>query len=272
MSEPILKWAGKKSWLVDLRLRKLWEDYRILRPSAELVEPFVGSLAVALGLRPKNATLNDINPHLINLYRWTQDTALHYQPEDEQILINSPAAFIENRERFNTLAASPEGRHSREAALLFAYLNLTCFNGLCRFNASGQFNVGYGKYKFGSERYTKFFIRAAALKPVIQHWDLTCGDFADVPVKPGSFVYCDPPYDDGFTGYAGGFSWKDQVRLVEWLDGLDGQVVLSNKATDRICKLYRSHDYMLEFCAAPRSISCNGDRTPVKEVIAYRHV
>src|SRR2546426_4921893 len=33
-----------------------------------LVEPFCGGLAVALGLMPKQAVLNDVNPHLINFY------------------------------------------------------------------------------------------------------------------------------------------------------------------------------------------------------------
>ena len=35
-----------------------------------LVEPFAGGLAVALGLLPERAVLNDINPHLINFYNW----------------------------------------------------------------------------------------------------------------------------------------------------------------------------------------------------------
>jgi len=36
------------------------------------VEPFCGGLAVALGLRPQRAILNDVNPHLINFYKQLQ--------------------------------------------------------------------------------------------------------------------------------------------------------------------------------------------------------
>jgi DNA adenine methylase len=35
-----------------------------------LVEPFCGGLAVALGLQPGKALLNDANPHLISFYQW----------------------------------------------------------------------------------------------------------------------------------------------------------------------------------------------------------
>lgn len=267
---PLLKWAGKKTWLVERRLGALWVDYCASYPEGILVEPFVGSLAVAPGLNPRYAILNDNNKHLINLYRWVQ-AGLICRVEDEDIFVNKPAAFDTNRIRFNQLAASPSGWQTREAALLFLYLNYTCFNGLCRFNQSGEFNVGYGKYKHASERYAGVLARIPALQAAIQNWQFTAGDFADISLDPGDFVYCDPPYDDGFTGYsAGRFTWVDQVRLVSWLDGTDATVVVSNKATDRICALYEKHDYRLEFYDAPRSISCNGDRKPVREVLAIR--
>ena len=64
---PPLKWAGGKRWQLPL-LRPFWEPHRHRR----LVEPFCGGLAVALGLRPVRALLNDANPHLISFYRWLQ--------------------------------------------------------------------------------------------------------------------------------------------------------------------------------------------------------
>src|ERR1041384_6836000 len=62
---PPLKWAGGKRWQIP-RLLAYWgsEQHRTL------VEPFCGGLAVALGLMPTRALLNDINPHLINFYEW----------------------------------------------------------------------------------------------------------------------------------------------------------------------------------------------------------
>ena len=87
------------------------------------------------------------------------------------------------------------------------------------------------------------------------------------------FIYADPPYDVEFTSYsAGGFSWEDQVRTVEWLAKHRGPVMLSNQATPRIVKLYEQLGFKLKYLNAPRRISCTGDRTAAREVLAVRPV
>ena len=92
-------------------------------------------------------------------------------------------------------------------------------------------------------------------------------------VVRGDFVYADPPYDVPFTGYAkAGFSWADQERAACWLAKHSGPVVLVNQATDRILRLYRSLGFTLRFLTAPRRISCTGDRTPAREVVALRNL
>jgi DNA adenine methylase len=48
--------------------------------------------------------------------------------------------------------------------------------------------------------------------------------------------------------------------------------VLSNQATDRIVKLYRELGYRMTYLSAPRLISCTGDRTRAKEVLATRNL
>ena len=132
---PPLKWAGGKRWQVPY-LRRLWTEHAGRR----LVEPFCGGLAVALGLSPGRALLNDANPHLINFYRWLQK-GLRVDLRME----NDERVFYRHRDRFNQLLASGKSR-SREAAALFYYLNRTGYNGLCRFNRSGEFNVPFGRY------------------------------------------------------------------------------------------------------------------------------
>ena len=64
---PPLKWAGGKRWLVP-HLQNIWQSHHNLR----LVEPFCGGLAIALGLQPQKALLNDINSHVINFYECLQ--------------------------------------------------------------------------------------------------------------------------------------------------------------------------------------------------------
>ncbi len=252
-----LKWAGGKRWQV-VHLLPLWQPHARRR----LVEPFCGGLAVALGLRPARALLNDVNPHLVNFYRCLQrGDALPIMGENDR------GSFDRNRARFNALVeqGAAEGP---EAAALFFYLNRTGFNGLCRFNTRGFFNVPFGRYK--SVNYT---LDSARWRSALRGWRFTRGDFERVALLPDDFVYADPPYDVPFTGYsAGGFSWEDQIRLASCLSRHPGPVILVNQATGRICELYRAHGFALRFLDAPRRISCTGDRSPAREVVATRNL
>jgi DNA adenine methylase len=254
---PPLKWAGGKRWQVP-HLKPLWEKQGHRR----LVEPFAGGLAVALGLQPTRALLNDVNPHLVNFYGWLKrglKTSIKFE--------NNEKAYYRARVRFNTLLTDGK-KDSAEAAALFYYLNRTGYNGLCRFNASGGFNVPFGRY--ANINYKQDF---SEYVEAFAGWAFTNTHFSKVPLKAGDFVYADPPYDVEFTQYSkGGFDWADQEATAKWLAKHPGPVVLSNQATDRIIGLYRTLGYDLTRLQAPRRISCTGDRTPAPEVIATRNL
>ena len=254
---PPLKWAGGKRWQIP-HLRPLWKGHSHRR----LVEPFCGGLAVALGLNPASALLNDVNPHLVNFYRWLQrglKTSIAMENEED--------LFYRHRERFNALLAAGDGE-SAEAAALFYYLNRTGFNGLCRFNRQGAFNVPFGRYK--RIKYTWDFSHYRGL---FANWTFTIGDIESVPLQRGDFVYADPPYDVEFTQYAkDGFSWTDQERTAVELARHKGPVVLVNQATSRIETLYKRLGFAVRFLDAPRRISCTGDRSPAREIVATRNL
>lgn len=226
-----------------------------------MVEPFCGGLAVTLGLMPSAAVLNDANPHLVNFYQWLQKGL-----RIDLLMENNEALFYKHRERFNALLAAGEA-DSREAAGLFYFLNRTGFNGLCRFNRQGEFNVPFGRY--ARITYTKNF--GSYCEP-FSGWTFTNLDVEAVPLEEEDFVYADPPYDVDFTHYAkGGFSWEDQERTAVWLSKHSGPVVLVNQATARIEGLFRKLRYKVAFLDAPRRISCTGDRTPAREIMATRN-
>lgn len=257
LAKPPLKWAGGKRWLVPY-LKPLWE----VNADRRLVEPFVGGLAVTLGLMPEFTWLNDINSHLINFYKWLARGLIITIP-----MMNDSDLYYAHRTRFNQLIANGE-ETTAEAAMLFYYLNRTGYNGLCRFNRRGEFNVPFGKYK--TINYTSDFIMYCN---VFSRWKFTCLDFMSIQLEHDDFVYADPPYDVEFVQYsAGGFSWDDQVRLAEWLASHHGPIVISNQATDRIIDLYKQNDFSLVLVDAPRRINSTGDRTPAKEVIATRNI
>ena len=255
--KPPLKWAGGKRWQIP-HLEPLWASHRHRR----LVEPFCGGLAVTLGLGPERALLNDLNPHLIHFYRRVQEGLTITIP-----LENDAEAFYGHRHRFNALLDA--GRESStEAASLFYYLNRTGYNGLCRFNRRGRFNVPFGRH--ATINYVRDF---SAYRRVLSNWSFTSTDVERVAILDDDFIYADPPYDVPFTHYAsGGFDWAAQVRTAEWLARHPGPVVLTNQATDRIVELYDGLGFSLSFLEAPRMISCTGERRPAREVLATRHV
>ncbi len=235
-----------------------WESFKDRR----LVEPFCGGLAVTTGLHPRRALLNDINPHVINFYQWLKrGLTISFE------MANHEAKYYAARERFNELLSTGRG-NTEEAAGLLYYLNRTGYNGLCRFNSKGKFNVPFGTYKNITYR-TEFPEYSEAFKG----WMFTQMDFEQLELEPTDFIYADPPYDVEFTQYStGGFGWEEQERAAEWLGKHRGPVVLSNQATPRIVKLYRALKFNCRFLEAPRRISCNGDRTPAAEVLAFRNL
>src|SRR5690606_32213637 len=157
-----------------------WEQFRHRR----YVEPFCGGLALPLAFTPEHALLNDTNPHLINFYRRIQDgLAINVETA------NDKALYYQHRAAFNQLVRDGDAASDRAAAL-FYYLNRTCYNGLCRFNRRGEFNVPFGSYR-RINYHGDFYDYQATLA----RWDFTAGDFQDIDLRPDDFVYADPPYD-----------------------------------------------------------------------------
>jgi len=256
---PIIKWTGGKRWLVPI-LKDLFEPFR--EASTRLVEPFVGGMAIALGLNPKATLLNDANIHLINFYEQIKKGF-----EIKSPLHNNKEFYYQTREEFNALIRKRKVQ-SKKAATIFYYLIRTGYNGLCRFNSLGEFNVPFGQHR--SIRYKQDFFE---YQPIIKKWNFVQGDFEALDLKKTDFLYADPPYDVEFTKYQSeGFSWEDQVRLAHWLKKHPGPVVASNQATDRILELYRDLKFKILTVSAPRRISCNGDRTPALEMLALRGI
>jgi DNA adenine methylase len=282
---PPLKWAGGKRLLAPT-IKQYFDNYYnsspwpITKPgfsAPRFVEPFCGGLSVALEIGHYLTLANDINKDLINFY---QQVAKGLEMKIE--CANEKEHFYQYRDWFNYLQSAHqvwtsyrnteghpvEGLTPNVRAQLFYYLNRTCFNGLCRYNRKGEFNVPYGRYK--TITYKKNFNE---YKEVIEAWEFSAVDFSQLNLLANDFIYCDPPYDASFTTYApGGFSWEDQVRLIEWLAPHQGPILISNLATKRIVKLYTDAGYKIFYRPEPRRISSDGDRKPVKTLLATRNI
>lgn len=256
-ANPPIKYPGGKRFLVNT-IKALWTNSRSIR----LVEPFSGAMAISLGIAPKKARLNDLNPHVINFYQSIQKGF-----SIEIAMQNDEEFYYAKRNQFNSLISN--GQYTTcIAASLFYYLNRTCFNGLVRFNASGLFNVPFGRYK--TINYQRYF---PEIRKIIRNWKFTSDDFTKVRINKTDFLYVDPPYDTEFTNYSGkGFDWPEQKRLIKHLAKYQCPIVISNQATDRILDLYIKNGYQTKIIDAPRTISCNGDRKKAKEILALKNI
>ncbi|ENK1088807.1 DNA adenine methylase [Citrobacter freundii] len=253
-----LKWVGSKARLMPQLLPHLPEGKR-------LIEPFAGSCAVMMNTDYDEYLIADVNPDLVNLYKTMayHTDALLIELEtlfsagsvgDEE---NRAIFYYAVRDAFNQSGKS-FGSESVDAAARFLYLNRHCFNGLCRYNRRGQFNVPFGKYKktyFPADEIRAFAEKAKRATFITAHYSETL----DLVRDGHDVVYCDPPYltdTDNFTAYhERGFSHMDQGRLARKLRRLAERgikVVASNSDLEMVHYLYAGFDAVR--VNAPRSV------------------
>ena len=262
--KPFLKWAGGKYRIIDRICKEL-------TPGKRLIEPFVGSGAVFLNTNYDNYLLCDINKDLINLYMTLQQEGPRFIKYCSTFFTaenNNENRYYELRDSFN------KTKDKQKKAALFLFLNKHGYNGLCRYNASGEFNSPFGKHikpYFPANEMLYFWEKS-------QRAEFQCCDFRDAMAQatPGDVVYCDPPYvplnaTANFTEYsAGGFTLSDQrdlVRLAQ-LSAAGIPVLISNHDTEFVRTEYATAK-LIAF-DVQRYISCNGqNRSKVSEVLAF---
>lgn len=261
-----LKWAGGKYSLVEQIQEKLPHGNK-------LIEPFVGAGSVFLNTNYPRYLLNDINPDLINLYNLLKAKPEQLISEIRHYFSatnNTAERYYELRNEFNA-CTDPELR-----AILFVYLNRHGYNGLCRYNLSGAFNVPFGRYAkpYFPEREMYFFAEKA------QRAVFTCLPFERVfsRARKGNVIYCDPPYSPisrtaSFTSYAQlAFTHEAQQKLAQLAQRAAYQrgipVLVSNHNLPITRALYAKAS--LSELMVKRSISTNGEnRVPVSELLAF---
>ncbi|MGD1457748.1 Dam family site-specific DNA-(adenine-N6)-methyltransferase [Vibrio harveyi] len=260
-----LKWAGGKYGLVE-------DIQRHLPPARKLVEPFVGAGSVFLNTDYDHYLLADINPDLINLYNLLKEHPEEYISEAKRWFVaenNRKEAYLNIRAEFN------KTDDVMYRSLAFLYMNRFGFNGLCRYNKKGGFNVPFGSYKkpYFPEAELEFFAEKAKKATFV------CEGYPETfsRARKGSVVYCDPPYAPlsntaNFTSYAGnGFTLDDQAALADIAEKAATErgipVLISNHDTTLTRRLY--HGAELNVVKVKRTISRNGSgRNKVDELLA----
>ena len=269
LKRPFLKWAGGKTRLVPA--------IRALAPAEarRLIEPFAGGGAVALNLPAPATILADASDDLISVYRELKRDGARFIAQCAALFTpaaNSAGVYYQRRAEFNAT------KNRRRKACLFLYLNRHGYNGLCRYNARGGFNVPFGRHaapRFPREELKAFQTRLKSCR-------LATADFRTVLTQagPGDFVYCDPPYvpvsaTAHFTAYAKtAFGPREQADLAACCRAATrrgAHVVISNHDTAATRALYADADE-LRGLAVPRQISCvgTGRRAARELLVVYR--
>ncbi|MDP1602855.1 MAG: Dam family site-specific DNA-(adenine-N6)-methyltransferase [Legionella sp.] len=263
-TKPFLKWAGSKFRCIDTILASLPDASR-------LIEPFTGSGAIFVNSNYNEYLLGEGNNDLVILFQYVQQDGtqfIDYCAEFFTPQNNCAERYYQIRAEFN------QCQEPKRRAALFLYLNRHGYNGLCRYNQKGLYNVPYGRYikpYFPRHEMNFFHQKSAKVKFIYSDFRAT---FAQA--IPGDVIYCDPPYvplsaSASFSSYTDKvFSEQDQIDLAELAmhsakKGI--AVIISNHDTAFTRHHYQQGD-IISF-PVKRYISCKAlTRRPVQELLA----
>ena len=243
--KPFIKWVGGKGQLLS-EINKLY-PVELGKNINKYAEIFLGGGAVLFDILSKykldEVYISDKNLELINTYKSIRDNVdilikSLKEMEEQYIPLNNEDRkiyYYEKREEYNSLKINSEVNNI-EKAILFIFLNKTCFNGLYRVNKKGKFNVPMGAYKkpkICDEENLKNV--SLALKKV----KIIYADYRESEsfIDEKTFVYIDPPYrplniTSSFTSYTeNDFNDKEQIELAEYINVLNkkgAKIVISN--------------------------------------------
>ncbi|MBD5501387.1 MAG: Dam family site-specific DNA-(adenine-N6)-methyltransferase, partial [Lachnospiraceae bacterium] len=156
---PIIKYRGGKSKEIIHFVRNMPKEYD------RYIEPFLGGGALYFYLQPEKAIVNDINTRLYEFYKGIQQSYPEMrlqldglqklyednQREYEQLKAADPERRIENKNEELYYAMRDAFNHRTDSeymdAVIYFFINKTAYSGMIRYNAYGEYNVPFGRYR-----------------------------------------------------------------------------------------------------------------------------
>ena len=251
--KPIIKYRGGKSKELEELLP------HIPKFTGRYIEPFFGGGAMYFHLEPKQAIINDINAPLMDFYKGVRDDYNTVRAEldelqriyevnraefdlrksqtpDLRVEDANEALYYQIRDMYNGLV-----KRNFSKAAIYYFINKTAYSGMIRYNAKGEFNVPYGRYKnFNTNILTQEH------SDLLKTAEIYNGDYKSVFDKSevGDFIFLDPPYDCIFSDYGNeeyktGFGEDSHRQLAEDIKNLHCPALLVIGKTPLIEELYR---------------------------------
>ena len=250
--KPMIKYRGGKSKEISF-IEKHIPEFR-----GRYIEPFLGGGALYFYLEPQNAIINDINSKLMAFYRGVRDdySTVRKDLDDLEII------YAKNRSAFDKLKAqTPDLRvddgneelyyqirdmfnglkiQRYSDAAIYYFINKTAYSGMIRYNARGEFNVPFGRYK----NLNTSFVTEAHSK-LLKNTELFSEDYSMIfrQAEKDDFMFLDPPYDCVFSDYGNeeykaGFNDDSHIALAEAFRKLKCKALLVIGRTPLTERLY----------------------------------
>ena len=224
---PMIKYRGGKSKEIAHFISNMPENYN------RYIEPFFGGGALYFYLEPQNAIINDVNTKLYSFYKQMQEEypsvrkqldelQMVYeqnQKEYEELKKKHPEERVENKNEALYYKIRDMFNHKIESeyleAVVYFFINKTAYSGMIRYNAKGEYNVPFGRYK---NLNTKLITDKHY--ELLKRTEIYNYDYSEIFNMAGNndFIFLDPPYDCVFSDYGNeayrdGFGEDEHRRL-----------------------------------------------------------
>lgn len=229
---PPIKSQGIKTKLIP------WINDLILTSGISLntrwIEPFFGTGVVGFN-SPVNGIhiVGDTNPHIINFY---------HQLQSGEITPYTMRTYLERESKLLEIADEDGYAHYRlvrnrfnreHSPYDFIFLSRAGFNGMMRFNKSGDWNIPFCKKpgRFAPAYITKICNQIRSVAQIIRkkEWEFNNAPFLETIAQAGEgdIIYCDPPYYGRYVDYYNGWTEKDEEELFYALSQTRAKFILS---------------------------------------------
>lgn len=249
---PMIKYRGGKSKEIAHFINNMPKDY------SRYIEPFLGGGALYFYLQPDKAIINDVNFRLYSFYKEMQEKypEARYQLdklqkiyEENQIAYEMlkkeyPEERVENKNEALYYKIRDAFNHKTDTeyldSVVYFFINKTAYSGMIRYNANGEYNVPFGRYK----NFNTKLISDEHYK-LLQGAEIYNYDYAKIfeMAEKDDFIFLDPPYDCIFSDYGNdnyrdGFGEDEHRRLANDFRNLSAKALLVIGKTPLTEELY----------------------------------
>lgn len=249
---PMIKYRGGKSKEITHFVKHMPQTY------SRYIEPFFGGGALYFYLQPDRAIINDVNTRLYMFYQEMKESysavrvqldqvqAIYEenQREYEALKKNHPDERVENKNEAFYYMMRDAFNHKIDTkymdSVIYLFINKTAYSGMIRYNANGEYNVPFGRYKNFNTR-----LITDEHHQLLKRTDIYNIDYSSVFEMAGAedFIFLDPPYDCIFSDYGNenyknGFGEEEHRRLANDIKNLPCKSLLVIGKTPLTEELY----------------------------------